>query len=120
MVEIGTLDRSARYKVEGWDGIAFRVAGFPKRWEPYTALVECQDADCACHEDPDRLHEEDTGEGEEVDQDETCGRVIVVMIGDDKRHEVDVEDLTKLKGSEYCHSCGQMGCGHDLRDEDDE
>lgn len=113
------LDRKARYKVKGHEGIAFFIRGFPERWEPYTALVECSDEDCDCHEDENELHEEDTGEGEWVEQDETCGRVIVTMVGDDGKHEVDIEDLTKLKGDEYCHSCGQVGCGHDTRDEDD-
>jgi hypothetical protein len=101
------LDKGARYSVRGWRGIAFRIAGFPERWEPCLALVTDDDGE---------EHEEDTGDGEWVEQDESCGRVIVVMVGDDKRHEVDVEDLTPLDPLAYCESCGQMGCTHDGRE----
>ena len=105
------LDTDARYRVKGWNGIAFFIHGFPKRWEPDTILVEDSETG--------QEHEEDTGEGEWVEQTEACGRVIVVMVGDDSKHEVDVEDLTPLRRSEYCGSCGQVGCGHDAPDEDD-
>lgn len=97
------LDRSACYAVKGWKGVAFRIDGFPERWEPYTALVPSEDGE--------ELVEVDTGEGEWVEQDESCGRVIVVMIGDDRRHEVDIEDLSPLADNEVCDSCGQIGCG---------
>ncbi|MCP5117483.1 MAG: hypothetical protein GY953_42210 [bacterium] len=40
------------------------------------------------------------------------GRVLVVMVGDDKRHAVDVEDLTPLDDEDYCGTCGQVGCAH--------
>lgn len=96
------LDLDARYTVRGWRGIAFRISGFPKRWEPEVAIV------------PDHDTGEDvefyTGDGEWFEQDESCGRVIVVMVGDDRRHEVDVDDLTPLAEDAYCGCCGQVGC----------
>lgn len=97
------LDQDARYAVKGWKGIAFRIYGFPKRWEPETAIIPDHDTG----EDV----EIETGEGEWIEQDESCGRVLVVMVGDDRRHEVDVEDLTPLAEDAYCGSCGQIGCG---------
>jgi hypothetical protein len=34
------------------------------------------------------------------------------MVGDDRKHTVDVDDLTELADGAYCHSCGQIGCTH--------
>jgi len=110
------LDLDARYEVAGWKGVAQVAVGFPKVWEPYLALVECEDEDCDCHVNEDKLHEEDTGEGEWIEQDETCGRVVVVMVGDDTRREVDIEDLKKIGDLDYCASCGQVGCCADGRE----
>lgn len=118
MVENDKLDRSARYTAKGFEGCALIVRGFPKVWEPCIALVECQDADCDCHTNENKLHEEDTGEGEWVEQDESCGRVIVTMVGDDGKHEIDIEDLKKIDDLDYCGVCGQIGCTHDGRDRD--
>jgi hypothetical protein len=112
------LDTEARYAVKGWPGIAFFIHGFPARLEPVTALGTCEDSLCACREDENELHEIETGETDEIEQDETCGRVIVVMVGDDRKHEIDTDDLTKLDDLDYCAECGQIGCGHDGRDRD--
>lgn len=104
------MDTDARYAVKGWAGIAFRIDGPTLRWEPYTSLAECEDLWCDCHHGGD-LHEVELDEGE-WEEDPESGRVIVVMVGDDKRHEVDLSDLTKLDDGAYCESCGQIGCGH--------
>ena len=42
--------------------------------------------------------------------------VRAVMIGDDRTHIVDVDDLTLIADEDYCHECGQLGCSHDGRD----
>lgn len=84
------------YTVKGWGkGIAFYVLG----WET----------------EPD----EDT---EWSGYESRTGSVVVVMIGDDKRHIVDQDDLTPIKRADYCGECGQIGCTHDGldRSEDDE
>jgi len=44
------------------------------------------------------------------------GRVVVVMVGDDREHTVDPEDLTRLDDDAYCAECGQIGCTGDGRD----
>lgn len=40
-------------------------------------------------------------------------RAKVVMVGDDRVHDVDVDDCEELDEEDYCHSCGQVGCTHD-------
>lgn len=102
-MQITKLDQKAHYSVKGWAGIAFFIWGFPKRWEPYVGFELDEDGEEV---------EVELDEGEWVEQDETCGRVLVVMVGDDKKHEVDVEDLTQIEEEDFCPSCGQIGCGH--------
>jgi hypothetical protein len=68
------------YSVKGWRGIAFGVLG----WE--------QSA-------PD----------EDGDTSDT-GKVVVVMVGDDKRWVVNEDDITPLAEHDYCGGCGQIGC----------
>lgn len=78
------------YKAEGWGaGIAWRVYG----WQ-----VE-----------PD----EDT---EWSGIEERTGKVVAVMVGDDRRFTFDPEDLTPLPDEDYCSECGQVGCTADGRD----
>ena len=43
------------------------------------------------------------------------GNVLAVMVGDDYRHALDPDDLAPLAEDAFCHSCGQIGCGHDPR-----
>lgn len=37
---------------------------------------------------------------------------IYVMVGDDRKHHVDLHDVTPLDDDDYCGGCGQIGCGH--------
>ncbi len=84
------LDLEARYTVDGWGaGIAFWIDG--------PELVPDEDTEWTGYEAP-------------------TGRVLVVMVGDDRRHSVDPEDLTLLDELAYCFECGQVGCTHDGRD----
>ena len=39
-------------------------------------------------------------------------RATVIMIGDDRKWEVDINDLKLLKSEQYCRDCGQIGCYH--------
>lgn len=41
------------------------------------------------------------------------GRLVCVMVGDDRHWTFDPEDITPLDRSEYCGECGQIGCSHD-------
>lgn len=77
------------YAVRGYRGIAFYVLG----WET----------------EPD---EDTEWSGYEV----RTGRVVVVMVGDDRRFAVDLEDVTALDDLAYCAECGQVGCTHDGRE----
>jgi hypothetical protein len=38
--------------------------------------------------------------------------VTAVMVGDDHRWHIDLEDLVAIDDDEYCGGCGQIGCGH--------
>ena len=77
------MDYDARYTVKGYDGIAFAYIG--DETEP--------DADTEWS-------------GIEV----PTGRVVMVMVGDDRRHSIDPEDCTALADDDYCPECGQVGC----------
>lgn len=44
---------------------------------------------------------------------ERTGRVVLVMVGDDRHFVYDLEDITPLEREDYCGECGQIGCGHD-------
>ena len=49
-------------------------------------------------------------------QHDLTGKVVAVMVGDDHRFTFDPDDLTPLGETDYCGSCGQIGCTHDGRD----
>ncbi len=40
-------------------------------------------------------------------------RVEVVMVGDDRRWDVCLDDVTRLRRRDYCGVCGQVGCACD-------
>lgn len=73
------------YSVKGYAGVAFTVLG----WETK----------------PD----EDT---EWSGYEQRTGNVIAVMVGDDRQHSVDPDDLAPLAEDAFCRECGQIGCGH--------
>jgi hypothetical protein len=78
-----TIDFDKRYSVG--DGIAYYLTGFYEYDTPDT--------------DWDGIKEVDTS------------KVIAVMVGDDRRHIIDVDDLTALDDGAFCSGCGQIGCG---------
>lgn len=77
---------ASAYAVRGHGGIAWHVHG----WQT----------------EPD----EDT---EWTGYETRTGRVVCTMIGDDRRFVFDPEDLAPIDEEDYCHQCGQIGCGHD-------
>lgn len=82
------------YRAAGWGaGIAWRVYG----WET----------------EPD---EDTVWSGYE----NRTGKVVAVMVGDDRKFTFDPEDLIPLGDLEYCAECGQIGCTHDGRDRSEE
>jgi len=81
-----TADTSKYYKVADSPGIAWYTLG------------------------PVKVRDEDyEWTGIEYDHDSL---VQMVMVGDDCVFEVDKDDLTELDEDEFCHGCGQIGCGH--------
>lgn len=103
-----TIDFEAVYRVKGWPQVAVRVYGYPRVWEPYTYL---------CTDDDGNEWEEPSDEGEWIDDTES-GDVLVVMVGDDKKHTVDAGSLILLDELDHCAECGQIGCCHDGRERD--
>jgi hypothetical protein len=97
------------FRAPRFAGVALRVVGYPRKWEPSLFF------------DPDTGEdfEADTGDGDWYD-DVDGGRVLVRMVGDDRDHELDRDELQPLKRSEFCGGCGQIGCGCDPYDGDDE
>jgi hypothetical protein len=44
----------------------------------------------------------------------------IVMVGDDAKHLAELSCLTRIEREEFCGECGQIGCGHDGVDRDDD
>lgn len=83
-----TIDRlvpGEAVRVDGVDGIAYRVDGLPTVDGPDTEWSGIT------YQHP--------------------GRRLVHMIGDDRTFEYPVDDLTPLSDDDYCSGCGQIGCG---------
>ena len=74
------------YTTRDYPGIAWRVFG----WET----------------EPDE-------ETEWTGLEQKTGKIVCVMVGDDRPFLYDPEDVTPLEREEYCGVCGQIGCGHD-------
>lgn len=105
------LDYAARYAVDGWAGVAFRIQPHTVEVEPEAFLVceveDCEHGDDACW-----------AQDEEAEEIEAEGWVQAIMVGDDLVHVVEVSELTRIGEDDYCHECGQIGCTHDGRDRD--
>lgn len=91
-------------QVRGWPGVAFNVLG-PELVE---AEVDLEDLDGDLEDQLDQLLEVELVPHEH--------NVRVVMVGDDKVHIVDKDDITELAEEDYCSVCGQIGCMHDGRE----
>jgi len=76
-------DPDARYRIAGYDGIAWHYLG--------DETAPDEDTEWSGYETP-------------------TGRVTMVMVGDDRRHSIDPSDCTALLDGDYCPSCGQIGC----------
>lgn len=95
------LDFKARYRVAGWNGVAFFLRGY----------ATTQDA--VMYYFTNEAGEQDEAESGEYETVEDRDHVIAVMVGDDRKRKVSVDDLTVLEEEDYCHVCGQIGCRHD-------
>ena len=74
------------YRVDGYDGIAWRVLG----WE----TVPDEDTEWS-------------GFGVRTD------RVVCRMVGDDRDFMFELDDIHAIDREDYCGECGQIGCAHD-------
>jgi hypothetical protein len=96
------LDLSAYYSVAGYEGISFYLRGYATEWTEEEWIYDGEG-------DPDDEGSYLYNEPEEV---ESTSMVRAVMVGDDRVHLIDVADLTLLDEEDFCHGCGQIGCGH--------
>ena len=95
MTNISKLDPEARYTV-GARTVAWYYIG-PEMQDEY---------------DPDTGENVTEWSGYQVE----TGRVLMVMVGDDRPFAFDPEDCIPLDEDAYCASCGQVGCTADGRD----
>jgi hypothetical protein len=92
------LDFDGFYTVKGYSGVAWRI-------EPRQILVaEHRNTDAYGLPDP-YWGEEDLYE---VDDQTVWG----IMVGDDRRHVIDVTDLEWIEDDAFCRECGSTGCMH--------
>ena len=47
---------------------------------------------------------------EPSDCDEHKDCLVCVMIGDDYKHHVQIDDVHEIDDDDYCSGCGQIGC----------
>lgn len=81
-----TFDADA-YTARGWgQGIAWYVLGWETEPDEDTEWSGCENR---------------------------TGRVVAMMVGDDRKFTFDEDDLTPIAREAYCGECGQIGCSHD-------
>ena len=86
--EAELLNAEATYQVDGYSGIAWSYAG----------------------------DEVEPGEDTEwTGIEEPTGRVVMVMVGDDRRFTFDPDECHEIAEEDYCAECGQIGCTADGR-----
>lgn len=102
-------------KVKGFSGIACYVVGHPQRRVPDYVCVTDTDEETGEETVQEYLDTDfEFSEGELVND---TDRYVVVMVGDDRRHTVDVDDCEEIADDEFCLECGQMGCMHGRADD---
>ena len=104
---VAYVSDDGRYEVAGYGGVAFYLVGRSQRWEPWSVWIDDDDHGGGGY------WETDTGQGEW--EDDPDGQLWACMVGDDRLHPVDPEDLTEIADEDYCGGCGQLGCTADGR-----
>lgn len=107
MPGIDTVDFGARYRVAGYNGVAFYLRGYA------TDMQEIETWFCDHTDSP--VHGYDCEVAYDYETVERTDMVRAVMVGDDREHLIDVDDLTPIDEDDYCGSCGQIGCTADGR-----
>lgn len=108
------IDMDARYSVAGYRGIAFWLKDYATTKEYEGDVLVCDDEECDHMLSEMCWAEGDWSLGTDYEH------VIAVMVGDDREHIVDVDDLTPIAREDYCGICGQVGCTHDGYDREDD
>lgn len=102
------IKRGDLFKVSSWsEQIAVR---FVRYAEIETDLSECWRL--ACCEDDEEMCDHTSDMCwiySEPDPEDDFSVAVVVMVGDDREHRVDAEDLEPVEAEQVC-SCGQIGC----------
>ena len=101
MTTANSLSTDTRYKVEGYSGIAWYTLGYAtttteESWT-YDGEGDPDDEASYLYNEPEEIPDTDNA--------------IMVMVGDDRKHTIPVEDLTPIADEDYCSCCGQIGCG---------
>lgn len=109
------VDFTGRYESTTMPGVAWRLIDYVER--PVEVSQECRDGECPWWRDEDvfvpvpHYHYD-------VEMQPDHGWVSAVMVGDDRRIELEVESLRPLLVDSFCSVCGQIGCQHDGRSTD--
>lgn len=80
------IDFDRAYRVDGYPGVAWWAVKF----------------------DTTHVWDDDMDDWDVV-VDDTM--LIMRMIGDDRDHIIDVDDIEPISDDDYCDGCGQIGCG---------
>lgn len=92
------LRTDTAYTHPSFRGVALAFVGYATNRVPIQYLTEDEEGN------------EVWADSDESEEEEDTDRAVVVMIGDDRHHTVDAEDLTELAEDAYCPGCGQTGC----------
>lgn len=95
---MAAFDFNQFYAVDGYAGIAWHAIEHPTTWAYVDVFYEDENGDEVWFTD-----------GEEVTDYE---RVVCIMVGDDRRFEFEISELTAISEDDFCAGCGQIGCGH--------
>lgn len=99
-MESEEFDFDSAYRVDGYDGIAWRATGYATEWTEesweYDGLGDTEDEGSYFYNEPEEI------------EDRT--RICAIMIGDDRVFTFDIEDFTAIDEEDYCPGCGQIGC----------
>lgn len=99
------IDFDRAYRVAGYGGVAWWAIRYATENVYEGDYLACDDEDC-----DHTLSEMCWCEGDwsvVIDY----SMVIMRMVGDDRDHIIDVDDLTPISEDDYCAGCGQIGCG---------
>lgn len=90
------FSKGQHVRVKGYSGVAFTVLG-PETVSEYIEQCDDETGDCWISDEPDERE---------------TGKMLVCMVGDDRKIAIDPDDAFPITDDEFCGSCGQIGCGH--------